>query len=243
MILPDASVTGHTNLMVSASKGTGGSQHLNPSLWVVDRDSLGGFQATGTPVEQAHTGVMINGNPAGGYWTSPAYYEWGTNNSSKAIYWTMTLPNTPRVPPNPLNQYILNATDPIPNDGHGNAVPSFSTQNLFCAPVPTPSISTGPSNPGILWVVENSNSNNPIDCLQTNAHGAVLHAYDARNVNSTELYNSGSHINSNTPSKFLPPTVFKGRVYVGTYVGTSLNGSTNGELDVFGICPQGGCTQ
>jgi len=243
MILPDASVTGHTNLMVSASKGTGGGQYLNPSLWVVDRDNLGGFQATGTPVEQAHTGVMINGNPVGGYWTSPAYYEWGTNNSSKAIYWTMTMPNTTGVAPNPLNQYILNLNStnpPISLDVSGNAVPSFSTQNFFCAPVPTPSISTGPSNPGILWVVENSNTHNPRDCNPNFPNGAVLHAYDARNVSSTELYNSGSHINGNTPSKFLPPTVFKGRVYVGTYVGITLNGSTNGEVDVFGLC-NGSC--
>ena len=106
--------------------------------------------------------------------------------------------------------------------------------------MPTPSISATPTNTnGILWVVENSNSHS--DCLQANVSGAVLHAYDATNVHSAELYNSGSHIKANTPTKFVPPTVFNGRVYVSTYQGLALGGTT-GELDVFGLC-NGSCIQ
>lgn len=232
MIFPDVSVSGHANLMVNAEK--------EGYLWVVDRDNLSGFNTTDAMVEKAFTRVKIGSNFLGGYWSSPAYYEWGTGNSNKAIYYTITLPNN--VKPGPLNQYILNSTGPIPTDGGGNGVATHSTTTFFCVQVPTPSVSATSANTnGILWAVQNSNSSTQ-NCNTSTTSGAVLHAYDATNV-SVELYNSGSSVQANTPTKFLPPTVFNGRVYVGTYQGLTIGG-TNGELDVFGLCasgPQGKC--
>jgi hypothetical protein len=237
MIFPDVSVGSHTNLMVSAEK--------EGYLWVIDRDNLSGFNTTDMMVEKAFTRVKVGSTYLGGYWSSPAYYEWGTGNSSKAIYYTITLPNN--VQPGPLNQYVLNSnsngTGPIPTDGNGNGVPTHSTSTLFCTQVPTPSISATSSNTNaILWAVENSNSQSSQNCSTQTTSGAVLHAYDATNV-ATQLYTSGASIQANTPTKFLPPTIFNGRVYVGTYQGLTVGG-TNGELDVFGLCasgPQGKC--
>ena len=239
MILPsDVSVGSHSNLMINAEK--------LGYLWVTDRDNLSGYNPTGDlMVQKAYTQVTYDGGNSywGGYWSSPAYYEWGTNPTTKEIFYTITLP--PNLKPGPLNQYNLDSTHPIPVDVTGkNGVPTYSTTTLFCPQVPTPSISAKPDNTqGILWAVENSNSlntgSNPT-CNGTST-GAVLHAYDATKVNNAELYNSGTKLSANTPTKFLPPTVFKGRVYIGTYQTST---PTNGELDTFGICtsgPTGSC--
>lgn len=135
--------------------------------------------------------------------------------------------------PAPLNMWLLTSTagGPIPTSGA-----THSTSTLFCIPVPTPSISANLASNGILWAVENSNTDTPLDCRPAKTNGAVLHAYDATNV-ATELYNSGTSIQTNSPTKFLPPTIFNGRVYVGTYQGLSVG--TTGELDVFGLCANG----
>jgi hypothetical protein len=64
--------------------------------------------------------------------------------------------------------------------------------------------------------------------------GAALHAFKATDLTSAELYNSRK-VNLQTSignfTNFSTPTVFKGQVYVGT----------QGEVDVYGLCPQGGC--
>jgi hypothetical protein len=238
MLLPsDVSVGTHLNLMINAEK--------LGYLWVTDRDNLSGYNPTGDlMVQKANTKLTRIGNGQQGYWSSPAYHEWGTNPTTKEVFFTMTFLDT-SVAPGPLNQYNLDSTHPIPVDPNtGNGLPNYSTATLFCTPVPTPSISAKSDNTnGILWAVENSNANNPAlgNCSGA-ATGAVLHAYDATKVNNLELYNSGTKLGTNTPTKFLPPTVFKGRVYIGTYQASPPY--TNGELDVFGICtsgPTGSC--
>jgi hypothetical protein len=228
MLFPYVSITGHTNLMVNAEK-TG-------YLWVVDRDNLSGFNTTDAMVEKANTQVKIGTNYFGGYWSSPAYFEWSSS-TSKAIYYVITL--APNLAPPPLNQYVLNSTQPIPVDAGGHGI-ATSTTTLFCAPVPTPSVSAkSDQTNGILWAVEDSNTANTGSQPKCNGtpSGAVLHAYDATNV-ASQLYTSTTSIQANTPTKFLPPTVFNGRVYVGTYQGLTVGG-TAGELDVFGLCASG----
>lgn len=234
MLLPsDVTVGTHLNLMINAEK--------LGYLWVTDRDNLSGYNPTGDlMVQKANTKLTRTGNGQQGYWSSPAYYEWGTSpNITKEVFFTITFLDR-SVAPGPLNQYNLTPTGPIPVDTNGNGSPNYSTSTLFCTPVPTPSISATSSNTnGILWAVENSNSANSggsSPACNGSSTGAVLHAYDATKVNNLELYNSGTKLSANTPTKFLPPTVFKGRVYIGTYQTLS---PTNGELDVFGICTSG----
>jgi hypothetical protein len=90
------------------------------------------------------------------------------------------------------------------------------TATSFGYPGATPSVSANGASNGIVWAVEN---NTP----------AVLHAYDATNLN--ELYNSNQASNGRDQfgagNKFITPMIANGKVFVGT---------TNG-VAVFGLLP------
>jgi len=93
---------------------------------------------------------------------------------------------------------------------------SSSTDTSFTYPGTTPSISANGTLNGIVWATENTDP-------------AVLHAYDATNL-ETELYNSnqaGSRDQFGSGNKFITPTIANGEVFVGT---------TNG-VGVFGLLP------
>ena len=79
------------------------------------------------------------------------------------------------------------------------------TPNSFGYPGATPSISANGASNGIVWAVENSGT-------------AVLHAYNATNLN--ELYNSnqasGGRDNFGAGNKFITPMIVNGKVFVGT---------------------------
>ena len=90
------------------------------------------------------------------------------------------------------------------------------TSTSFAYPGATPSISSINSQNGIVWAAENTNP-------------AVLHAYNATNLQ--ELYNSNQAANGRDHfgegNKFITPLIVHGKVYVGT---------TNG-VGVFGLLP------
>jgi hypothetical protein len=90
------------------------------------------------------------------------------------------------------------------------------TANSFGYPGATPSISANGASNGIVWAAENTSP-------------AVLHAYDATNLN--ELYNSNQASNGRDQfgagNKFITPMIANGKVFVGT---------TNG-VAVFGVLP------
>jgi len=91
------------------------------------------------------------------------------------------------------------------------------TANSFTYPGATPSISANGASNGIVWAVENGPT-------------ALLHAYDAANLN--ELYNSNqagaSRDQFGAGNKFITPTIVNGKVFVGTSNGVA----------VFGLLPQ-----
>jgi hypothetical protein len=93
---------------------------------------------------------------------------------------------------------------------------SVQTPNSFGYPGATPSISANATSNGIVWAVENGAA-------------AVLHAYDATNLN--EIYNSNQAANSRdhfgAGNKYITPTIVNGKVFVGT---------TN-SVAVFGLLP------
>jgi hypothetical protein len=94
--------------------------------------------------------------------------------------------------------------------------PSSQSGHQFGYPGATPSISANGTANGIVWAVENGGT-------------AVLHAYDATNLN-TELYNSNQAANSRdqfSGNKFITPVVANGKVYVGT----------PNSVAVFGLLP------
>jgi Bacterial Ig-like domain (group 2) len=104
-------------------------------------------------------------------------------------------------------------------NGTLSSAPIVSSQTAFGYPGPIVSISANGLTSGIAWLVNASNfkSGGP----------AQLYAYDATDV-SHELYDSTQAGSRDTPgaaNKFALPTVFNGKVYVGTA----------SELDVYGL--------
>jgi len=96
------------------------------------------------------------------------------------------------------------------------AIVSGSSQYTSIYPGPIPTISANGTTNAILWA------------LQQN-HGTTLRAFDASNV-SRELYDTRQNARRDQPAedtRFLPPTVANGKVYVGTV----------SEVDVYGILP------
>ena len=87
------------------------------------------------------------------------------------------------------------------------------TVNSFGYPGTTPSISANGAGNGIVWAIEN-------------APTAVLHAFNATNLN--ELYNSsqasGGRDQFGAGNKFMTPTIANGKVFVGTPNGVAVFG-------------------
>jgi hypothetical protein len=101
------------------------------------------------------------------------------------------------------------------------STPTVKTGTPFCYPGAPLSISANGTQSAILWAVQNSSSQ------------GVLHAYDAANL--TELYNSaqaGTRDQFGPGSKYTPPTVANGKVFVGTQADTSSGGKN--YLAIFG---------
>jgi|HubBroStandDraft_6_1064221.scaffolds.fasta_scaffold01327_2 hypothetical protein len=221
----DSFFQGHPDLMVSADKES--------YLWIVDRDTLGGVNGQ---VEQTMqpSNAPQGSNP--GYWSSPAYWKYSVPNGFQYNLYYAADAQALNKAPLPLNMYALATSGsggPIPTG------PTASTKTLFCGNphAPTPSISANgaTANSGIVWAIESSNSRNVPTGPQCNGTigPAVLHAYNATPTTPlTELYNSsGLQTTVGQAVNFPTPTVFKGRLYMGT----------KSEVDVFGLCPSGGC--
>src|SRR5262249_11896107 len=93
-----------------------------------------------------------------------------------------------------------------------NTPTSVSTAK-FNYPGASPSISANGSQDGIVWAVNSAGT-------------AVLYAFNAEDV-SQELYDSnqaGTRDHFGPGNKFITPTVFNGRVYVGTQTGVAVFG-------------------
>ena len=91
--------------------------------------------------------------------------------------------------------------------------PTAKTATIFVYPGTTPSISANGTRNSIVWAVENTSP-------------AVLHAYDATNLN--ELYNSnqaaGGRDQFGAGNKFITPMIANGKVFVGTPNGVAVFG-------------------
>jgi len=107
---------------------------------------------------------------------------------------------------NPVKAFII-------TNAKLSTAPAFQTSNAFPYPGATPSISANGASNAIVWAVEN-------------ATPAVLHAYNATNLN--ELYNSnqaaGGRDQFGAGNKFITPTIVNGKVFVGTPNGVAVFG-------------------
>jgi hypothetical protein len=178
LLLPDQPGP-NPHLMVGAGKiGT---------LYLVNRDSMGGFNAT---MDQ-----MVQELPSevGGMYSTPAYWQ-GT------------------VPGVGLRNMIYTggSADWIKMFVISNGLiqtPPISAPVSFGFPGPSPVISANGTTSGIVWAIDNS-------AYPGNA--AVLYAFDATDMNPLYNSNQFSADHPGLAVKFTVPTVANGSVYMGT---------------------------
>ncbi|HXH65801.1 MAG TPA: hypothetical protein VNI81_01280, partial [Candidatus Limnocylindrales bacterium] len=184
-------------------------------LYLVNRDSLGGFDPAANHVVQSlNLGQSIFATSS--FWNDSLFIA-GSGGQ--------------------LKQFTFN-----PVTGLFGITPAHSSPGTFGFPGATPSVSSTPAFlNGIIWGLDNHQfcTQQAPNCGPT-----VLYAYDATNV-STELWNSsqaaGNRDQAGNAVKFTVPTVANGKVYVGTR-GNNTGGAANtttvpGELDVYGLLP------
>jgi outer membrane protein assembly factor BamB len=99
----------------------------------------------------------------------------------------------------PIERFVFDFSNP--DKPLLNQIPAAQGTQALGYPGCTPSISSNGKQNAIVWAYEYSSSN------------AILHAFDALTL--TELYNS-SAVSIGPGVKFAVPTVFAGKVYVGT---------------------------
>jgi hypothetical protein len=194
ILLPDAVGTPqHPHLLTTSGK--------NGTIYLLDRDHLGGFSpSTGAPdgqiVQEIFNALgtfpvdnLMDSQPnAENSYTTPTYWRDATGRDH--LYWGGLADS-------------VKMFDLVSGQLSG---PTSGSADLYEFPGACPSISSNGSSNGILWAVENS------------PNAAILHAYDATNLNA-ELWNSNQAANARDSLgpgvKFVVPTVVDGRVYVG----------------------------
>ena len=229
---------GDSTIRLTASGGLHVKDHFTPynqgSLSSNDQDhGAGGAAVLVDPSAGPIPHLLIGGGKSGTLFLINRDNMGGYNSSSNNVVQSLSVGNgifaTPAFWNNTLyiagtsghlNQYSFNTTS-------GQFSLSHSSSHTFAFPGSSPSVSSSSaSSGGIVWALDNSQY-----CTEQSpgCGPAVLHAYDATNVSSTELWNSSTSGNDNAGDavKFTVPTIANGKVYVGT----------RSELDVYGLKP------
>jgi hypothetical protein len=185
LLLPTTAQSGpYPDEMVGAGK--------NGTVYLVNRDSMGGYHATGDQIIQSLTNIFPNTmGVEGGNFSSPVYWNG----------WVYFAPIAGPVQAFKLTNGLL-STSPTSKTSESYD----GTYGNFVGRGGTMSISANGANNGILWT------------LQTGGVGVpgILHAYDATNL-SNELYNSsqaGTRDALDEWDKFSVPVVANGEVFV-----------------------------
>jgi hypothetical protein len=206
--LPSSSIP---HILVGGGKGNG----FVGTLYVMNRDSLGGYQQGPSGGDN----VVQSFDIGSGIFSTPAFWQ---NTLYVSGFGT------------PLKAYALNSSI-----SKFNTTPTSQSANSFAAFGATPAVSSNGSSNGIVWAIDFSSFGTNNGGFSA-AGSAVLHAYDATNLTS-ELWNStmGSGNAAGNAVKFTVPTVANGKVYVGTRGNDTTTNSptTRGEIDVYGLLP------
>jgi hypothetical protein len=135
----------------------------------------------------------LDGANPGGIWGGPAYFNGSLYYGASGFY-------------NPaaglLEQFTFDDTATLQRQ------PVSVAPTSFAWPGTIPSVSANGTQDGIVWAIEVPN-----DGLDVTTGPAVLHAYDANNL-QTELFRST--LNFGDGVKFSVPTIAGGKVFVGT---------------------------
>ncbi len=161
------------------------------AIYLVNRDSMGGFNASTDQTVQELHGVIP------GMFGTPAYWQ-GTvpGVGLQNMIYTIAVGDQPKM-------FVL-------SNGLIQTPPTSASINFtFGYPGASPVISANGTTGGILWAINSSR--------WKTAGPAILSAFDATNI-KTELYDS-DQLSEDHPGpavKFTVPTVANGSVYVGT---------------------------
>jgi len=218
--------SGGAAILVDAPTAPPGFQHLligggkgpsqNGVLYVANRDNLGQYTGTDTGIVQEFAlGGMVYATSA--FWQNNLYIASVGG---------------------PLVAYSFSPTTaPFGSP----PAPSSQSATVYDFPGATPSVSSSGTTNGIVWAIDSSLYCTP----QSGGCGpAVLHAYDATNLNM-ELWNSSQVAGDKAglAVKFAVPTAANGKVYIGTRGNdcstwcSGTNPTVPGELDVYGLKP------
>ena len=201
MLLPDQTDAGGAIRRLAIGAGK------DQNIYLVDRDNLGKFNAADNTnaYQVLNTAIASNNGSCSGLPIDSG--EFGA-----PVYFngTVYFGGSGDV----IRAYKL-ASARLPNGA------TMQTGQTFCYPGASLSISANGGSNGILWAVENSSTQ------------GVLHAYDAGSL-SNELYNSaqaGTRDRFGPGSKFTPPTIANGKVFVATQGGAGVQN----YVAVFGL--------
>jgi hypothetical protein len=163
----------------------------NGTVYVVNRDNMGKYHSSGDQILQEIPGAVgVHLHNAGDCNDTHNDCNYGTS-----AYWNG-------------NVYFSGVNDNVKAFAIANGQlsgPLSKSPTTYGFPGATPAVSANGTTNGIVWVVQ------PIT--------SILHAYDATNL-ANELYNSkqasGGRDALGSNTKFVPPTVVNGKVFVGT---------------------------
>ncbi len=181
------------------------------TIYLVDRDSMGGFNASGDQMVQEVPSVV------NGMFSTPAYWQ-GTvpDVGLQNMIYTIGEGDVPKM-------FVL-------ENGMIQTPRASIASVSFGFPGASPTISANGTTGGILWAIDSSayQSNGP----------AILYAFDATNL-QTKLYDSSkkSSDNPGPAVKFAVPTVANGSVYMGTETQLAVYGLFPGVLGKLNITP------
>jgi hypothetical protein len=171
------------------------------TIYLLDRDNLGGFNSSSNQVWQSLPGAVpaIFSTPA--WWNNNVYVGAAGTHAGTSDH---------------LRTYQFDT-----GTGMLSGTSTSQSPEVFGYPAPTPTVSANGTTNAIVWVLKNNGyaSGNP----------AILYAYDATNL-ANELYNSNQNQSRDNPGpavKFTVPTEINGKVYVGTQTRLSVFGLFN----------------
>lgn len=190
ILLPDQTDSSGTTRHIIIGAGKDGN------IYLLNRDSLGHFSATGNNIWQQLTSILGNlgefpATGRGGIWSTPAYF----NN----------------------HVYFSPVYDTLKSF-------SYSSARLSTAPVASTAVTFVP--PGALPVVSANGTANAIVWAHQNTDPAVLYAFDANTLaqlySSSTAANARDQFGPG--NKFIAPVVANGKVFVGTTNGVAVFG-------------------
>ncbi len=196
VLLPTQTLASGTTLTPLVEAGKSGT------IYILNRNNLGGFNATSDQVvQEIQTPESGRNNWGFGVWGSEAYW----NNH---IYYG-GLNNFATVGGSLVTYSFIN--------GVLSTTPVNQTPPQFTYPGPTPSVSANGTTNGIVWIATHgADINGPVSLL----------AYDATNL-ADVLYSSNTNLSRDNPGPYVQfevPTIANGKAYVGAVGQLSIYG-------------------